>query len=61
MGAKAKTFMLLMDGWVEGKDVSMSVSKLFQVIKYIYKVLFIKLPSAEKYNLQGIFIPFPPL
>ena len=48
-----------MDGWVDEKNVSMSVSKLFQVIKYIYKVLFIKLPSAEKYNLQGIFIPFP--
>ena len=51
---------------VDGKNVSISVSELFQVTKYIYMLfesccfkMFIKLSSSEKYNLQGTFIPFP--
>ena len=45
-----------MAGSVE-KNVSMSVSKLFQVTKYIYRVfgsccfkIFVKLSSVEKYK-----------
>ena len=46
-------FTLLMDGWVDGRNVSMSVSKQFQVTKYIYRIfgsccfkMCIKLSSA---------------
>ena len=31
-------FTFLVDGWANGKNVSMSVSKLFQVTEYNYRV-----------------------
>ena len=54
------------DVWLgRWKNVSVSPLKLFQVTKHVYRVfgsccfkMFIKLPSAEKDDLQGRFIPF---